>query len=160
MLLNCGAGEDFLRVPLTPRRSNQSILKKTTPEYWLEGSMLMLKLHYFGHLLQRSDSLEKILMLGKTEDRRRRQQRMRWLDSIIDATDINLSNLQEIVEDREVWHAAVHEVAKSQTQLKDWRTASDDILDNFLNLSVTQFPNLLNDNHHHHLPYKVVMRIK
>ena len=81
--------------------------------------MLMLKLHYFGHLLQRSDSLEKILMLGKTEDRRRRQQRMRWLDSITDATDINLSNLREIEEDRGVWHAAVHEVAKSQTQLKD-----------------------------------------
>ena len=123
--------------------------------------MLKLKLQHFDHLLQISDSLEKTLMLGKTEDRRRRrQQRMRWLDSITNSMDINLSNLREIVEDRGAWRAAVHEDAKSQTQLRDWRRTSDDILDNFLNLSVTQFPNLLNDNHHHHLSYKVVMRIK
>ena len=110
----------FLRVPWTPGRSNQSILKKINPEYSLEGSILKLKFHYFGHLLQISDSLEKTLMLGKTEDRRRRrQQRMRWLDSITNSMDINLSNLREIVEDRGAWRAAVHEDAKSQTQLRD-----------------------------------------
>ena len=104
-----------MRVPGTVRRSNQSILKEISPEYSLDGLMLKLKLQYFGHLMQRADSLEKTLMLGKTEGRRRRgQQRMRWLDGIIDSTDMSLSKLQELVRDREV-----HGVAKSQTRLSD-----------------------------------------
>ena len=103
MLLNCGVGED-LRVPWTARRSNQSFLKEIGPEYSLEGLLLKLKLQYFGHLMQRTDSLEMTLMLGKIEGKRRRGwQRMRWLDSISDAMDINLSKLCEIVKDREAW---------------------------------------------------------
>ena len=109
-----------MKVPWTARRSNQSILKEISPEYSLEGLMLKLKLQYLGHLMRRTDSLEKTLMLGKTEGwRRRGRQRIRWLDGITDSMDMNLGKLQEIVENRGTWLAAVHGVAKSGTQLSN-----------------------------------------
>ena len=115
-----------LGVPWTARRSNQSILKEISPGYSLERLMLKLKLQYFGQLMRRTDSLEKTLMLGKIEGRKRRGwQRTRWLDVIIDSMDMNLSKLQEMVKDREAWHAAGHGIAKSWTWPSEWKTTTN-----------------------------------
>ena len=119
----------LLSVPWTSRRSNQSILKEISPEYLLEGLMLKLKLRYLGHLMWRTDSLERILLLGKIEGRGRRVwQRMSWLNSLTDAMDMSLSKLKELVLVREAWHAAIHGVVKSQTQLRYWTVLNTDDL--------------------------------
>ena len=124
----------LLRDPSTERRSNKSILKEISPEYSLEGLMLKLKLHYFGHLMQRANSLKKTLMLGMIEGRRREQQSMRWLDDIIDSVGISVSQLQERLKDRKAWHTAVHGVTKSWTWMSNWTKTKTSAIDTILSL--------------------------
>ena len=141
----------LLRVPWTARRSNQSILKEISSGCLLEGLMLNLKLQYFGHLMHRADSLEKTLMLGKIEGRRRRgQQRMRCLDGIADSMDMSLGELQELVMDRDAWHAGLHRVAKSLTWLSDW-TELNHSLHNSTKYKISNFIFYFCDHYHWHL---------
>ena len=139
----------LLRVPWSARRSNQSILKEISPEYSWEGLMLKLKLQYFGHLMWRADSLEKTLMLGKIEGRKRRgRQRTRWLDGITHSMDMGLGGLRELVMDREAWCAAVHEVAKIRTRLSDWTELNWTELKNRVYLSICLcFPQFLSSSY-------------
>ena len=135
----------LLRVPWTARRSNQSILKEISPGCCLKGLMLKLKPQYFGHLMQRADSFEKTLMLGKIESRRRRgRQRMRWLDGITDSMDMSLGKLRELVIDREAWHAAVHGVTKSRTPLSNWTESLKSRLHSLLIMYICLFTHSTN----------------